>query len=242
MAMNRLDRDTIINRALDLADSSVLDAKDRPSSPTIEDDALSITWLQEALDIFAKRFPWSLNLTTSAPSITAGDVDFTVPSDFVLDYRNGLGLTNVSPGFAFLGRLQRKSLNFLLDLPQGSVASPVVGPPTYYAVRGNSVLFAPKADKSYLMIFHYYQLPTALVGGEVPYFPDDYILVHYVWIKAQEWHRVVPIGTALQYSEDRIKDLQKAGIGLEAEPTEIELDKGTFGMFQREDLFVKVTT
>ncbi|KKK73690.1 hypothetical protein LCGC14_2891300, partial [marine sediment metagenome] len=63
MAMNRLQRDEIINKALDLADSPVLDAKDRPSSPTIESSALSLDWLQEVLDIFAKRFPWSLNLT-----------------------------------------------------------------------------------------------------------------------------------------------------------------------------------
>ncbi|KKL69545.1 hypothetical protein LCGC14_2113910, partial [marine sediment metagenome] len=61
MAINRLQRDQIINRALDLADSSVLDAKDRPSNPTIESGALSVEWLQEAIDIFAKRFPWSLN-------------------------------------------------------------------------------------------------------------------------------------------------------------------------------------
>ena len=81
-----------------------------------------------------------------------------------------------------------------------------------------------------------------IASGDTPFFPDDYILVHYVWIKAQEWHRVVPIGTALQYSEDRIKDLQKAGIGLESEPTEVELDRRTFGMFQQEDQFVKVTT
>ena len=62
MSMNRLTRDQIINRALDLADSSVLDAKDRPSNPTIEIDAISLKWLQEALDLFAKRFPFSLNL------------------------------------------------------------------------------------------------------------------------------------------------------------------------------------
>lgn len=234
MAMNRLQRDQIINRALDLADSSVLDAKDRPSSPTIVAGALSVEWLQEAIDLFAKRFPFSLNLTTSALTIAENDTTITVPSDFVLDYKNGIVLADD------LGRLLRKSLNFILNQLVGTTTSPVRGTPAFYAVKGSTIQFTPKADKAFTATLHYYQLPSALTTAEVPFFPDDYILVHYVWIKAQEWHRVVPIGAALQYAEDRIKDLQKAGIGGEAEPTTIELDPATFGEFQREDLFVKV--
>ncbi len=236
MAMNRLQRDEIINKALDLADSSVLDAKDRPSSPTIESSALSLDWLQEVLDLFAKRFPFSLNLTEAPISIAENDTSFSVPSDFIIDYRNGVILAEDQ------GRLLRRSLNTILHQTVGTTSSPVLGVPSIYAVRGNTIKFAPKAQKSYSATLHYYSLPAVIASDGVPFFPDDYILVHYVWIKAQEWHRVVPIGTALQYSEDRIKDLQKAGIGLEAEPTEIELDKGTFGNFQQEDQFVKVTT
>ena len=236
MAMNRLDRNTIINRALDLADSSVLDAKDRPSSPTIESDALSITWLQEALDLFAKRFPFSLNLTEASISIAENDTSFSVPSDFIIDYRNGVILAEDQR------RLVRRSLNVILNQLVGTSASPVRGVPDMYAVRGTTIKFMPKAQQAYSATLHYYSLPAVIGSTDTPFFPDDYILTHYVWIKAQEWHRVVPIGTALQYSEDRIKDLQKAGIGLESEPTEIELDRRTFGMFDREDLFVKVTT
>lgn len=236
MAVNRLDRDTIINRALDLADSSVLDAKDRPSSPTIVSGALSITWLQEAIDLFAKRFPWSLNITDKAITIAENDTSFTVPSDFIIDYRNGIVLDEDQ------GRLLRRSLNTLLYRAVGLTASPVRGTPEIYAVQGTTIKFSPKAIKEFTGILYYYSLPNTLSGTTVPFFPDDYILVHYVWIKAQEWHRIVPIGVALQYAEDRIKDLQKAGIGLEAEPTEVELDRGTFGESQREDLFVKVTT
>ena len=236
MAMNRLTRDTIINRALDLADSSVLDVKDRPSSPVIESDALSITWLQEALDLFAKRFPFSLNLTEASISIAENDTSFSVPSDFIIDYRNGLILAEDA------GRLTRRSLNTILHQTVGATSSPVRGVPSIYAVRGNTIKFAPKAQKAYSATLHYYSLPTVIASGDTPFFPDDHILTHYVWIKAQEWHRVVPIGTALQYSEDRIKDLQKAGIGLESEPTEIELDRQTFGNFQQEDQFTKVTT
>ncbi len=236
MAINRLTRDQIINRALDLADSPVLDAKDRPSSPTIESGALSITWLQEALDLFAKRFPFSLNLAEASISIAENDTSFSVPSDFILDYRNGVILAEDAR------RLVRRSLNVILNQLVGTSTSPVRGVPDMYAVRGTTIKFMPKAQKAYSATLHYYSLPAEIDSGDTPFFPDDYILTHYVWIKAQEWHRVVPIGTALQYSEDRIKDLQKAGIGLESEPTEVELDRRTFGIFQHEDQFVKVTT
>lgn len=236
MAINRLQRDQIINRALDLADSSVLDAKDRPSDPTIAAGALSVEWLQEAIDLFSKRFPWSLNITDLPITIAENDTTISLPSDFILDYKNGIVLAEDA------GRVYRRSLNSVLNAPVGTSASPNRGTPQIYAVQGTNIKFAPKAIKEFSATLHYYSLPTALTTSEIPSFPDDYILVHYVWIKAQEWHRIVPIGSALKYAEDRIKDLQKAGLGLEAESTEIELDPLTFGEFAREDLFVKVTT
>ncbi|KKK60596.1 hypothetical protein LCGC14_3022770, partial [marine sediment metagenome] len=134
MAINRLNRDTILGRGLDLADSSALDDKDRPLG-TIVSGALSITWLQEAIDLFAKRFPFSLNLAESTISISENDTSFSVPSDFIIDYRNGVVLAEDA------GRLLRRSLNFLLNRSIGTTASPVKGPPSYYAVRGSTILF-----------------------------------------------------------------------------------------------------
>jgi len=236
MAINRLDRDTIINRALDLADSAVLDAKDRPSNPVLATGALSISWLQEALDLFAKRFPFSNNITTFTISVSKGDSSFSVPSDFILDYRNGILWDDDE------GRMTRRGLSTLLNVPLGTSSSPHESIPRIYSVKGTTIEIRPKSDKARTGILFYYQLPAALASATVPFFPDDYILVHYVWIKAQEWHRVVPIGSALQYAEDRIADLQRSGIGNEAEATEIELDQETFGERHREDEFVKVTT
>jgi len=236
MALNRLDRDTIINRALDLADSAVLDAKDRPSNPVLATGALSISWLQEALDLFAKRFPFSNNITTSVVSVAINDSSFAVPSDFIQDYKNGI-LWDENEG-----RMTRRGLNALLNVSLGTTASPHQSIPDIYAVKGTTIEIRPKSNKARTGTLFYYQLPSILASATVPFFPDDYILVHYVWIKAQEWHRVVPIGSALQYAEDRIKDLQRSGIGNEAEATEIELDPLTFGERQHEDNFVKVTT
>ena len=108
MAINRLDRDTILNRALDRADSPTLDQKDRPSNPTIAAGALSLQWLQEGIDLFHKLWPFSANITSVTVTIAVNDTTITVPSDFILDYKNGIVLDDDK------GRLWRKSLSKIL--------------------------------------------------------------------------------------------------------------------------------
>jgi len=240
MPMNRLNRDEILIRALDLADSPVLDAQDRPSG-TIVAAAFSPGWLQEALDIFAKKFPFSQTLIEVAVSIPAntGSVSrstITVPADYIQDYRNGILLDDDD------GRLQRRSIDFLFGLSRGTGSSPVIGTPKLYAVVGATIYLHPQADVLYNGDLWYYQLPAVLGATTVPFFPDDHILVEYVWLKAQEWHRVIPPGSAFVFADKMIADLQKAGIGSEAEPDVIPLDKRIFGANIQEDRFVRVDT
>lgn len=212
MAMNRLTRDDILKRALDLADSAVLDAKDRPAG-TIVSTALSIGWLQEALDIFHKKFPFSSNIATSAVSLVVDTTTIAVPSDFILDFKDGIILANDK------GRLVRRSLSAILNRQ-----TTTKGRPTIYAVVGSTIHFWPKADETYSGTLYYYKLPTVLAAATVPSFPDDLILVEYVWIKAQEWHRVKEPGSALAYANQVIGELQKAGIGNEAEEDQFSID------------------
>jgi hypothetical protein len=209
---NRLNRDQILIRALDLLDSSALDAKDRPSG-TIVSTALSIGWLQEALDYFCKKFPFSATLTTAPVSVAQNGTTFAQPADFILDYRNGILLDNDK------GRMLRTSLGKLLNRVQSTV-----GPPSLYTIRGNVIEFRPKADASYSGTLYYYALPAVLTAGVIPTFPDDSVLTDYVWIKGQEWHKSVPPGSARSYAEGIVKTLQAAGLGVEAEEDEIGLD------------------
>ena len=214
MAQNRLDRDTILNRALNMADSPALDAKDRPVG-TIVSTALSIAWLQECLDYFIKKFPFSSDLKTSPVSLATGATSFPIPSDFLLDYNNGIVLDDN------LGRLTRHGLGTILNRSTSST-----GKPTIYAVRGTTILIWPKIDKAYTGTLYYYYLPIALDATTVPLFPDDMILTDYVWLKAQEWHRAVSVGSARKYADDAIAELQRSGIGPESEEDALGLDPG----------------
>ena len=214
MAQNRLTRDDILNRALNLADSPALDAKDRPIG-TILSTALSVGWLQDALDFFIKKFPFSADIKTSAVSLASGDTTFAVPSDFLLDYTNGIVLASD------LGRLTRRGLGSILSRSTTST-----GTPSIYAVRGSTIHIWPKTDKAYTGTIYYYYLPTELAASTVPVFPDDWVLVNYVWIKAQEWHRALPPGSAMEFANKYIVELQKSGIGPESEEDTLGLDSG----------------
>ncbi len=234
MAINRLNRDEILNRALDLADSSVLNKKDRPNGEIIT-NAFSISWLQEALDRFHKKFPFRADITSTTISMAALDQTFTLPADYILDYKDGLLLADDE------GRLRRRTLSKILNLTQGTTASPLKSVPKIYAILGTTARFYPRTDKARTATFYYYSLPPVISATTIPIFPDDAILVEYIWIKAQEWHRAKEPGSALTFANQQIADLQKSGIWLEAEEDEIPLGE-MFGQGFREDPFVKVTT
>jgi len=210
--MNRLNRDQILIRALDLADSSVLDLKDRPAG-TIVASAFTIGWLQEALDYFCKKFPFSQDIKSTPVNIAADSTTIAVPADFVLDYKNGIVLDDDK------GRMQRRGLSYLLNFSLSAKSTP-----RFYSVRGTTIEFRNKADKAYTGVLWYYFLPAVLAASDVPFFPDDSVLTDYVWIKCQEYHRVQQPGSARAYADKIIKELQAAGIGNEAEEDQLELD------------------
>jgi len=210
--VNRLNRDQILIRALDLLDSSALDAKDRPNG-TILTTALTIGWLQEGLDYFHKKFPFAATIATASLSIGEGVTTVAQPADLILDYRNGIILANDE------GRLNRKSLSYVLARPIAQV-----GPPAVYALRGNVIHIWPKPSRGYSATLYYYQLPALLTAGSVPSFPDDSVLTDYVWLKGREWHKDAPPGAARLYAEGVVRSLQQSGLGPEAEDDEIPMD------------------
>lgn len=224
-AVNRLNRDEILLRALDLADSSVMDQKDRPAG-VIVPTAFTIPWLQEAVDYFHQRFPFSANIKDIAVTIAANSntLDLSViASDFILDYKDGLILDEDE------GRLRRRALSWILNQVVGQNASPLRDRPRIYAIRGTTLQFYPSADKQYQARLYYYGIQPLLGDTTVPLFPSDHVLTQYVWLKIQEWHRAAPAGTALKFANEIIADFISQGIGAEAEEDEIQLDPRHFG-------------
>src|SRR5260370_5401545 len=125
--MASLTRDPILGRALDMIGAPALNDNDRPAG-TIVSTALSIGWLQDALNLFADEFPWAQMIAKQSITIAPSAV-VALPADFILDVRNGIYLPvgGITPG----GRIRRTSFQKFL-----SYSTSLVGPgsPRRYCV------------------------------------------------------------------------------------------------------------
>lgn len=221
MASNRLTRDEIIHRALDMADAAGLDAKERPGNPpgVLIPNAMSIGWMQDGLDLFHRAFPWSGALTKSSVTYSAETV--TAPSDFVIDLRDGLIVTQTNAR----RRLRRKSLSWMLNY---DVSSDATGEPGYYVLIDGIFYLRPIPDTSYTGSLWYYKLPAVLGAGSRPTFPDDWTLVEYVHLRAKEWTGEAPPVSAMEFALKAIAKLRASGLGQEPETDSLEMDPDRF--------------
>src|SRR5262249_16747908 len=90
--MNWLTRDQICLRALDLADVPSLDTNDRPAG-TLLAAAFSAEWLQEGIDWFYQQVPMAGTFTNISVTLGANG-QITIPSDFLVDLRDGITITD----------------------------------------------------------------------------------------------------------------------------------------------------
>lgn len=226
MSANRLTRDQIIGKALNLADVVALSAHDRSDGTNIDATAFMIDWLQEIIDWFHAQIPMAGVLTGATITITTtGSV--TLASDFLIDMRDGVILT-ADPRtrltrIAGQEYVQRKSL-LASTTPTSTPKFYFIQPPNVLYVNSNGGL----PDKSYAAQFWYYALPSALASATVPNFPSDLVLVEYLKLKAQEWCRSLQPGTAEAYAKTRVADLQKNGLFMEPESDTVPLDPRRF--------------
>ena len=222
---NRLSRDAILIRALNLVDSPRIDEKDR-SGGLAQIDAgavLSPGWLQDALDLAHNLYPQAGALKSVPLPLTAGTPTYTISviaTDFILDFKDGIVLADDK------GRLHRKSLNKVLDL---QTSTSTRSKPTMYALYNGLIVVRPIPDIAYTATLYYYSLPAVLAAGTVPNFPSDLLLVEYVHLRGREWLREIPAGTAEKYLIDAVSRLQKSGLGPEDEMDDvIGIDRDVF--------------
>jgi hypothetical protein len=234
LAINTKTRDAILLEALQLADVPSLNVLDvsngNPMTGTINATNSSGAWLQNMVWYMQGQFPWAQLATTATGTFTPGVPTITPPADFILDLRNGLLLTVGST----TRRLRRVGLQDLItySLRRTTAAVPVV-----YAVQGALIRVSPTPDQAYAYTLWYWQRQAALTGSVVPTFPSDLVLVEYIRIKALEWIRAVPPGSALSYANLQVAELRKSGLGYESENDTIPLDTRYFipGAGDRED-------
>lgn len=222
MAINVKTRDQILLEALQMADVPTLNLLDvsnsNPVTGTINASATSINWLQEFVWHMQSIFPWAQLATTATGTMTSGTATISLPSDFILDLRDGL-LVTVATGTT--KRVRRASLQ---DLITYSLSHTSGAAPTVYTVQGSTLRLSPTPNSAYAYTLWYWQRQAALSGSTVPVFPSDLCLVEYIRIKALEWIRAVPPGTALGYANQQVTELRKSGLGYESENSDIPFD------------------
>lgn len=217
MAVNRLTRDGIIGKALDLADSPTLDEKNRSNGSAIDTTAPAIEWLQQGLDLFYTLYPQAGTVTSYSFTITEGVTSYAMPSDLLLTYRDGIILPTDKK------RMTKRSLGYILNLDPNRE-----GTPKFYIEAPPNWEVWPKPDKSYSAQAKYHKVPAALATGGIPTFPSDYLLVEYLHIKMKEWVNAVPKGSALQFALSVVSKFVKAGIINQLEEEQIPFDREAF--------------
>lgn len=179
---------------------------------------MCLGWLQRGLDLFYAKYPFGATITSSALSFTTGTVAYALPATFILDYQDGIILADDK------GRLVRRGFGYLLQ--QNAALRQV---PRVYAIVGGQCRIWPAPDKAYSATLWYYPMPAELDPNDVPTFPADWVLVEYVRLRGREWLGSIPPGQALTYVNQIIADLQRSGLGNEAESDQIPLDPLYFG-------------
>lgn len=212
-------RDEIITQGIEETASPTLIAHDIPGG-VVASNAYAIKWLQRALNYFHRKYPFANDITTVAMTalantetlVLSSDLVSHLPSDFILDVRDGL-IANDSSGNGF--RLTRQSYQYFMDtrLSYTNTVSNIARGSSYCVVR-NSIKLCTTLENTSTLVLHYYALPAQLEPEDFCDFPDEECLVKYLTLRGLEWanHPKVPPGTAQQYLAKQIAGFRSAGL------------------------------
>jgi hypothetical protein len=230
--MNRLARDEIIHTALDMADLPTLDIKDRPEG-VLMPTAISIKWLQHALDTFHHRYPFQTDVRSAEMIMPAfaeelilrqDDPSLPVrhlPEDYMLDVKDGLTMTVRDN----TGRLRRRAFQNYLNVKLMSQHTRQPHP-VAYCIFNDIIHCSPQTEESKAFVFWYYGLPAVVEAHHKLRGFDDWVAIEYVRLRALEWCRMLPPGTAKEYLNKELASLKSQGLLGDSEWEKLPL--GTF--------------
>jgi len=229
--VNRYCRDELILNMLLLVQNANLEHDEAPGG-VVQPTAMSIQWLQDILDFCYHKSPFSSTVTHAPLSCTAQSDTITLPSDFILDVRDGYLVQSIAGDPLSLVRVFRRSFQDLLDQVLGSqrlTGSNYIYPNFYSVVerdaQGHQLMHVtPRPQSAVSGVLWYYQLPARLGAADKPVFPSDQVIIEYMRIRALEWMGLVDIGTSLKYEERLVAGMKSAGLLNEPERTEVPLD------------------
>jgi hypothetical protein len=233
---NRYVRDELISIALQMAQLPNLEVHDMPNG-VVQQNAFSIQWLQDILDFWYHMVPFSATVRKISLTCTANSDNILLPTDFILDVRNGLLVRKVPDNANSYERRLRTPLQKFINrqmMYQGAVN---VNFPLYYCVAGDdgnvltqrqTMLITPTPTINTQCQLWYYQLPAKLEANQKPKFPNDYCCIEYLRIRAHEWQGLYEPGTAQKFCDKIVASMKSAGLMNEPEDDEIPMDEQVY--------------
>lgn len=207
-----------------MIDSPTLDEKDRPDGLNYT-GTLALGWLTDALKKTYNLFPMAGNLISVPLIFQEGVGDYSLPTDFIKDYKDGIIIINPSTN-SETWKMYRRSMTQIIAYANSE--STRDRPGLYVAIPGRRLYIRPFPDRAYSATLWYYSMPVNLGATEVPQYPDDSALVEFVRLRGKEWIHQVDPGTAESYLIQATKNLAAAGLGNEAENDVIPVDRRFF--------------
>src|SRR5262245_32636918 len=113
-----------------------LDVHDRPSG-TIVAGAFAVQWLQDIIDFWYHMCPFSATITTATTTIPQAQDWYLLPSDFILDVRNGALVQTIAGDPLSYKRAVRVPLQKWLNRQLSTQKSVGVLYPAYYCIFGD---------------------------------------------------------------------------------------------------------
>jgi len=214
--MSHYCRDEILTQGLELAASPTVIQHDMPGG-MVASNAWSIKWLQNALDLFHRKYPFSSDIVDVNITIRASNVDLVLssdlvtylPTDYIIDVKDGIDITINNQIFFLIRKSYQYWRRYYLTCQNTPSSRPYI-----YTKINNKIKVLPLLDNPVSGVLHYYSLPSALNPQDPVTFPDEFILIEFVRLKALEWTRAreVPIGTAQQYLVKQLAGLRVSGL------------------------------
>ena len=227
---NRYVRDELIGIALDQAVLPNLKIHDMPDG-VVQPDAYSIQWLQDILDFWYHMVPFSATVDYVTLNAVANQDYILLPTDFILDVRNGYVVETVPGDTTSLRRRERVSLQKFINRQLYHQKTTSATYPSFYCIVGDDATtqqqklkITPTPSMATQGKLWYYKLPTKLNSNDKPKFPNDYVCIEYVRIRAKEWANIFEPGTAQKFCDKIVAGMKAAGLMNEPEDDEIPMD------------------
>ncbi len=231
---NRYTRDQIIVKALEMALLPNLEVNDAPNG-VVMPGAFSINWLQDIIDFWYHIVPFSTTITKATLNSTANVSTISLPSDFIVDVRNGYLVQTIVGDSQSYVRTRRLSLQKFITRQLGWQRTSIqVLYPVCYSIAavdalGKQVMnITPTPTVSTLGQLWYYALPTELQADDIPPFPAARIMIEYLFIRAREWAGIMNPGSAQGYCDKLLASAKAGGLLNEPEDDEVPMDEDVY--------------